>query len=78
MTLDGVTSDQAWTISLDQPRIDVPGTAVVSVPVTILVPPHASADIPVRITIRASEATGGQATGFKDIIPMLGVAPVTR
>jgi hypothetical protein len=78
LTLDGVTSDQAWSVSIDEPQVVLPGYSTVTVPVVIVVPSFARADVAVRITIRARDAGGGQSTGFVDIIPTIGAPPVTH
>ncbi len=73
-----MTSDEARAISVGQPDVDTGGSAIVEVPFVVEVPPFAEADVPVRITIRARDAAGAQATGFVDIAPGHGVDPVTR
>jgi len=78
LDLDALTSDQAWTVSIDQPHVDLGGSAIVSVPILIDVPPFARAGIPVRTTIRALGTDGAQATGFVDITPSIDAPPAIR
>ena len=77
LTLDAVTSHYAWTAGLASTSVSVsPGQSVV-VPVSIDVLPDAWADIPVRITVRARDASGAQATGYaEDYTPGGPLLPV--
>ena len=76
LTLDAVTSHYAWTASLDQASVSVsPGTSV-DVPVSVDVLPDAWADLPVRITVRARDASGAQATAFAEVTPGRSSPPV--
>ncbi len=69
LSLDAVTSHYAWTVHLDQTSVSLAAGATVTVPVTIDVLPDAWADIPVRITVRARDSAGAQATTHQDLTP---------
>ena len=69
LTLDAVTSHYAWTVHLDQTSVRLAAGATVTVPVTVDVLPDAWADIPVRISVRARDSEGEQATASSDITP---------
>jgi len=75
LSIDALTSDEAWTVSVDQPQVQLAGGAVITMPFAVEVPPSATADIPVRISIRARTNTGAQSTGFVDITPISGTMP---
>ena len=74
--LDAVTSHYAWSIEIDQPDVKIGRASSIEVPLTILALPDAWADVPVRITVRATNAAGGIVTGFLEITPDRDVAPV--
>ena len=76
VTLDGVTSDTAWTIALDQGGVEIPAGASVTVPLVIGIQPDAWADVPTRVTVRASTQDGRLATASTDLTPRRDVLPV--
>ena len=76
LTLDAAASHAAWGVELPDDPQTVPAGESLSVPVTIVVPPDAATDIPVRVTVRARSADGAQATAFTEITPLAGVAAV--
>ena len=75
-SLDTASSNDAWSVSLEQTQVDVPAGGTLDVPVTFVVPPDAWADIAVRTTVRARDAAGAQATAFVEMTPGRDTAPV--
>jgi hypothetical protein len=65
--LTAVTSDYRWQVALDQESVSVAPGSSVSVEVTVLAPPDAWADRPVRISVLAADDNGAQAESWKDI-----------
>ena len=76
LTLDWATSDPGWTLEPAQQQVDLgPGDSV-PIPVTIDVLPDAAVDDAVRLTIRARDASGGQATAWTNVASDPDAAPV--
>ncbi len=69
LTLDALTSHHAWAATLDPVIVEVPAGGTTRVLVDIVVQPDVAADLPVRITVRARDAIGGQWTTFLDLVP---------
>jgi von Willebrand factor type A domain len=76
LDLDAVTSHYAWSASLGQGQVQVAAGATVSVPMSVDIQPDAWAGDPVRISVRARDATGAQAIGHVEVTPGAVVAPV--
>ncbi len=76
VTLDGTTSDTAWTVALAQDTVDVPAGASVDVPLSIAILPDAFADVATRITVRAAIDDGRLATASTVITPRRDALPV--
>jgi len=74
--LEAVTSDYRWTVALDQLMLMVPAGETLSVPVSVQVPADAWADRPVRISVRARDASGAQAETWKEIGVERDIGPV--
>jgi hypothetical protein len=60
--LDTLTSHFAWRADVDPMEVTVPAGQSVKLPVTVSIGPDAWADDPVRIEVRARDATGAQVT----------------
>ena len=69
LRLDGQTSHYAWHAELGGDPIHLEPGATTSVPVPIVVQPDAWSDLPVRVTIRATDATGRSATTYTELTP---------
>ncbi len=54
----------------------VPAGATVTVPVSVVARPDAWAGVPVRVTVRARDGSGAQATAFTEITPTQDAGPV--
>jgi hypothetical protein len=77
LDLDARTSQASWSAEIPQPQVTVPAQGALDVPVTIDVLADAWADVPVRTTLRATQATTGRSgTAFLDITPNRDAAPV--
>ena len=76
LTLDTLTSQGGWTADLAQTNVTVPAGGSVTVPLTIHAQPDAWADEPVRISVRARDASGAQQTTSVDIAADRDQAPV--
>ena len=76
LTLDAVTSHDAWTATPAQPTVAVAPGATAIVPVSVLVGPDAWVGVPVRVTARVRDAAGAQATAFTEIVPTQDALPV--
>ena len=76
LQLDGRTSDDRWSVALDQAQVTVPAAGSVDVGVSIGIPADAWADIPTRISVRALAADGRALTAETDITPARDAAPV--
>ncbi|MEZ4597348.1 MAG: hypothetical protein R3C32_11325 [Chloroflexota bacterium] len=76
LDLRAVTSDLRWTVDLLTGLVLDPG-ATTQVPLAVRVPPDASRDVPVRITVAARTLTGAQATASFDVTPAQDAAPVS-
>ena len=66
-SLEAVTSDFRWSVVADRSRISLPPGGNVAVPVEILAPADAWADVPVRISARVFDDTGRQAETWQEI-----------
>ncbi len=76
LSLDSLSSHHAWVAVPERTEVSVPAGSTTAVPVTIRVPPDAWADIPVRLTVRARDTIGAQATAFVEVTPRRDTAPV--
>ena len=76
LTLDALTSHFAWSVDLGQTTVSVPAGGSVTVPVTIHALADAWADEPVRISVRARDASGAQQTALVEIEAVRDQAPV--
>jgi len=76
LQLDAVTSDDRWAVRLGQADITVAAGAAAMVPVTLVAPADAWADVPVRATVRARDASGAQQTAFAEVTPGRDAPPV--
>ena len=76
LTLDAVTSHYAWTPGIGRTSVVVSAGTSVDVPISVAILPDAWADLPVRISVRARDATGAQATAFAQITPGRASPPV--
>jgi hypothetical protein len=76
LTLDGTTSGWGWVVRPEPSQVRVPAGATVAVPVTLDVPRDAWSREPVRVTVRARDATGGQRTTSIDLMVDPEVEPV--
>src|SRR5262249_4903817 len=76
LDLDAVTSDVRWTATLAQPTVSLAPGASTTVGVDLVVPPDAWANVPVRVSVRARDGSGAQATGHVEITPGPLTAPV--
>lgn len=65
--LEAATSDHRWSATLAQTEVQLGGGAAKVVPVRVSVPADAWADRPVRISLRAREASGRQAETWEEI-----------
>ncbi|MGA9573764.1 MAG: VWA domain-containing protein [Lysobacterales bacterium] len=74
--LEAVTSDYRWTVALDQTSVAMAAGGSVRVPVRVQVPADAWAEWPVRISVRARDASGAQTETWKDIGVERDVSPV--
>ncbi|MGA8205788.1 MAG: hypothetical protein WB812_14810 [Woeseiaceae bacterium] len=74
--LAAATSDYRWHADLQQPRISARAGSTTEVPVTIHVPADAWADRPVRISVRARDASGRQAETWTELGVDRDAAPV--
>ena len=66
VTLDAVTSHYAWAARLDQTSVSVSPGASREVHISVDILPDAWADLPVRIAVRARDASGAQTTAFAE------------
>lgn len=76
VTLDALTTHPQWSVGFDQAQVTVPAGTTVEVPLTIVAARDAWADEPVRVTVRARDAEGRQATTYADVTPRRDVALV--
>jgi hypothetical protein len=76
LTLDAVTSHYAWTAAADTQTVHLEPGQSVSIPVTVRAQADVWADIPVRVTLRASDAAGRQGTAFVELSPGRAAQPV--
>ena len=74
--LDGVTSQAGWVITPESGSVEVPPAGSLDVPLAIDAQPDAWADEPVRLTMRARAADGGQRTVTAAVTPRRDAAPV--
>lgn len=74
--LDGVTSQAGWIIAPESGSVEVPPTGSLDVPLMIHAQPDAWADEPVRLTMRARAADGGQRTVTAAVTPRRDAPPV--
>ena len=77
LIVDGATSHSAWRVELPNEPVTVPAGETVEVPLVVRVPADAWLDVPVRVTVRARDDGGAQATAFVELTPRQGVAPVS-
>ena len=75
-TLDAVLSDHAWSLSGSVATVMVPSSGSVSVPLEILVPPDAPADVAVRISVLATAPDGANTSSFVELVPVRAATPV--
>ncbi|MBX3030830.1 MAG: VWA domain-containing protein [Chloroflexi bacterium] len=76
LSLDLATSSRHWSAAPATSDIDIPPGASLDVPVTIRILPDAPADTPVRITLRARDASGRSVTGALDARAERDLEPV--
>jgi Mg-chelatase subunit ChlD len=76
LDLEATTSHHAWRVEIPA-HVTVPSDGL-DVPLTIHVPSDAWRDIPVRITVRATDAGGAQASAWTEIVPRQDPAPVSE
>ena len=74
--LDAATSDYRWQLLLGQHEIDVPPDGETRVPLEVQVPADAWGDAPVRLSVRARDASGAQQETFREIAVDREAAPV--
>jgi hypothetical protein len=67
--LDAATSDYRWSVAFQRSRAQVPANGRTSIPVTVEVPADTWADVPVRISVRASRRDGAQVETFREVTP---------
>jgi hypothetical protein len=71
LTLDSAVSQPDWSIGFGEARLGLQAGETAEVPVTVSVPADARADLPVRVTIRASDGAQASTTGV-DLTPTVG------
>jgi hypothetical protein len=76
LDLEAVTSNNAWVATLGQTQLTLAPGASTAVSLDLTIQPDAWADVPVRISVRARDATGGQATGHVEMTPGRIAPPV--
>jgi hypothetical protein len=69
LMLEAASSHGRWAVELPDAPAVVEAGATVELPLTIAVADDASSDVPVRVTVRARDASGAQATAFTEIVP---------
>ncbi len=69
IALDAALSDYRWSVDFNTDQVTLAAGASQTIPVTITVGPDAWAALPVRITVRAADADGRQATGYVELTP---------
>lgn len=76
IALDAQTSHYAWTVEPGMLTVHLEPGQTFSVPWTVHAQADVWADIPVRITLRARDATGRQRTAFVELTPGRETDPV--
>ena len=66
-SLEVVTSDFRWRVKTDKSQVNIPPGGNLDVPVEVLAPADAWADIPVRISARVFDDTGRQVETWQEI-----------
>jgi len=64
LTLDWAASDADWSVELERSQVTLPAGGSMDIPVTVRVLPDARVDDAVRLTVRATNASGDVATGW--------------
>ncbi|MET0773251.1 MAG: hypothetical protein ABWZ82_09220 [Candidatus Limnocylindrales bacterium] len=67
LKVDTATSDHRWSAIPGEPTVEIPAGGAVEVALDIRILPDAAADQPVRISVRARDADGAQATGAVEV-----------
>lgn len=75
LTLDAATSDGRWTVELPA-GVSLAPAETARMPVSIEVPDDAPRDVPVRVSLRARDAGGAQASIFTEIVPTQAAVPL--
>jgi Mg-chelatase subunit ChlD len=79
VTLDATTSDARWRAAVEPQTLRIPGAATASAALRLAVPDDAWADRPVRVSVRARDASGaGGAGGTMGTAMEAGVDVVAR
>jgi Mg-chelatase subunit ChlD len=78
LALDSALSQPDWSVDFDEPRLVLQAGESAEIPVTVRVPADARADLPVRLTVRASDGARAATTDV-ELTPRVNgelVAPV--
>ena len=78
ITLDALTSDQAWHVDVPGEVVRVAAASQAEVPVEVVVPADVPGDGPVRVSVRARGAAGAQATASADLEPSREAPPIDQ
>lgn len=76
LAIDTMSSDRRWSAIPEVDTVEVPAGASVDVALDIRVLPDAAADQPVRVSVRARDASGAQVTGSVDVRADRTIEPV--